>query len=156
VWAKLEERWGQLVDHARRLAAQTGAMDKYERRAAHEIIKLGEKVEPRKVINTILAMCLMEDFSPRRFRSDQAFRFQLVRRVRSLTDMNVGTYWDNEAQRVKRVYKVPPIRTTAILGQWLVQVVGGVAGRLAQLERADEEKQRNEAVAYRQAVEELV
>src|SRR5690349_14122625 len=51
-WAKLEERWGQLVGHARGIAAQKEAMNRYERRAAFETIKLGDKVEPRAVIHT--------------------------------------------------------------------------------------------------------
>src|SRR3954468_13285348 len=61
VWATLEQRWGLLVGHAERLAAETKAMDKHERQAAYEVIKLAKDVEPRAVIHTVLAMFLMQD-----------------------------------------------------------------------------------------------
>src|SRR4051794_2251178 len=155
VWATLEQRWGLLVGHAQRLAAQTQAMNKYERQAAHEVIKLARDVEPRAAIHTVLAMFLMQGHNPRRFRSDAAFRAQLVRRVSALTDKNVGTWWDYKAKKVKRVYRDLPIKTVEILGQWLAETAGGAGVHLTRLERADEEKQREEVLRYRQALGEL-
>jgi hypothetical protein len=55
------------------------------RKAAEEVLKVAEEATPRDVIETVLAMSMMEELDRRRFRSDPGFRFQLVRRgVRAL------------------------------------------------------------------------
>jgi hypothetical protein len=157
LWLKLEERWALLIDHAKRLvaASQRTATIKHERRAAQELIKLAEQVEAQEVIQTALAMFIIQDQRPRDFRSDDAFRFQLVRRVRALTDVNVGTWWDDKNKRVKRVYRDLPIQTTSIIGHWLAETFGGAGLRLAELERADLEKQKDAVADYQKALEEL-
>ena len=60
---------------------------------------------------------MLEQEEPRRFRSDDGFRFQLARRVRALTDVNQGTWYDHWAQRVKRVYRDTAPKTTACIGE---------------------------------------
>jgi hypothetical protein len=157
LWAKLEERWEVLIVHAKSLvaASQRMAMNKYERKAAEELVKLSEHVKAQEVIHTALALFILQDQRPREFRSDQAFRCQLVRRVRALTDMNVGTWWDHKANKVKRVYRDLPIKCTSIIGQWLAEAFGGAGLRLAELERADLQKQREAVADYHRALEEL-
>jgi hypothetical protein len=54
------------------------------RKAAEEVLKVAEAAAPRDVIETVMAMSMMEELDRRRFRSDSGFRFQLVRRVRAL------------------------------------------------------------------------
>src|SRR5688572_17317060 len=56
VWGHLEDRWNALVAHSQRIAAQTGPMNRYERRAAHEVLKLAEHVEARAIIHTAIAI----------------------------------------------------------------------------------------------------
>src|SRR4051812_48115314 len=88
-WSALEGRWEALQQHAREVEAyfQSGrAGPRYERRAAHEVMKLGQAVEAREVIVTALAMWVLQELEPRRFKSDAAFRSQLIRRVRGLSD----------------------------------------------------------------------
>ena len=104
----LDGRWLTVVDHARDVVAAVNAGRAgpgYERMAAYEVLKLAEEVKPREVVETGLAMFMMQELEPRRFRSDAAFRFQLVRRVRALGDVNVGEYFDDETGKMKRVYR---------------------------------------------------
>jgi hypothetical protein len=63
-------------------AGKAGA--RYVRKAADEVLKVAEAATPRDVIETVLAMSMMEELDRRRFRSDSGFRFQRVRRVRAL------------------------------------------------------------------------
>ena len=44
------------------------------RKAADEVIKVAEAATPRDVIETALAMSMMEELDRRRFRSDPGFR----------------------------------------------------------------------------------
>lgn len=119
------------------------------------MVKLGGDVAPQAVVETALAMFLLLEDEPRRFRSDAGFRAQLVRRVRSLTDMNVGSSWDNEAGKVKRVYKDVPPRAVVIMGQWLADAFGGAGGHLAKLEQRDRQQLENERQEMHKALEEL-
>jgi hypothetical protein len=65
-------------------------MASWKRTAAFELVKLSNAVEARAVLKTVLAMFLMQDQEPRKFRSDNAFLTQMVRRVRGLTKVNAG------------------------------------------------------------------
>lgn len=87
-----------VVDHARRILAhfeRGGVGRSYERRAAYEVTRLADATKPRDVVVAALAMFVMLELEPRRFRDDQAFRFQLVRRVRAPGDVNAGLSWDH-------------------------------------------------------------
>jgi hypothetical protein len=101
-----------------------------ERIAAREVVKLAEHVEPREVVETVLAMFLLEQDQPRRFRSDPAFRTQLVRRTRGLSEVNAGTWYDAATGKTKRAYKELAPRANAVLGQWLAELFGGAASTL--------------------------
>jgi len=127
----------------------------YERTAAYEVIKLAEAVKPREVFETALAMFMMQELEPRRFRSDAGFRFQLVRRVRALGDVNVGEYFDHETGKMKRVYRELSPRAAAVIGQWVAEAVGAAGVHLARLEVQDEERMKAERVKLHQALEEL-
>jgi len=67
-------------------------MVRYKRLAAYELRRLADHVTPERVIETVLAIYLMQDQDPRRFRSDTVFWTQLVRRVRGLTKANAGVW----------------------------------------------------------------
>jgi len=158
LWGQLAGRWQTLVEHAQGIQAahergQTGYV--FERKAAQEVIKLAGDVEARMVVETALAMYVLEADQPRRFRSDAAFRAQLVRRVRGLTDVNVGTFWDDEAGKVKRVYKDLAPRAVVVMAQWLAEAFGPAGAHLAKLEERDRQKQQDEQQELRKALEEL-
>jgi hypothetical protein len=157
-WGQLDGRWLAVVDHAMSVLAsfeRGNAGPVYERRAAHEIVKLAEATQPRAVIEIALAMFIMQEREPRRFRSDAAFRAQLVRRVRALGDVNAGVYYDHTTDKMRRTYRELSPRAVAVIGQWLAEALGGAGVHLARRERADEERQRNERLGLYKALEEL-
>lgn len=158
LWGQLAGRWQTVVEHAHGIQAahergQTGYV--FERKAAQEVLKLASDVEPSMIVETALAMYLLEADQPRRFRSDAAFRAQLVRRVRGLTDMNVGSFWDDEVGKVKRVYKDLPPRAVVVMAGWLTEAFGGAGAHLAKLEQQDRQEQESERQDIRRALEEL-
>jgi hypothetical protein len=61
---------------------------------------------------------------PRTFKSDQAFNYQLARRVRSLSNVNAGEYWDNNTKKTKRVYRDIPPKTLSVLAEYLKDIFG--------------------------------
>ncbi|WP_336489306.1 hypothetical protein [Methylobacterium nigriterrae] len=131
-----------MVERARHTltALQRGqAGYRHERIAAQEMVKLADQVEAAQVVETTFALFLLEDRQPRRFRSDQAFRFQLVRRLRGLTDLNAGVWFNHKTGRTHRAYRELPPRAVATFAQWVVEAIGGIGLYLAKLEREQEE-----------------
>lgn len=149
-WRLLEARWGVVQDHARAVLQryEEGKVGiRHERIACQHLATIGRNVEPWQVARTALAMYLLQDQRPTRFKSDQAFDYQLVRRVRGLTEMNAGTYWDHREQRTKRVYRDIPPRVIKAMAYSLKAAFGGPGLALAGRERQNrkevhEERQR--------------
>lgn len=158
VWGNIESRWFTLVDHCRRVAdAYLGgkATNRHERQACQEVVKLAEHVAASEVVDTALALYLMHEQAPRRFRSDDAFRCQLVRRLRGLTDVNAGTWFDHGTGKVKRVYRDLPANTSVVMGTMLAEVFGVVGLLLARKEQEDAEKRRRENEELVKGISEL-
>jgi hypothetical protein len=155
LWTQLEARLAALADHARSLLAYRGAMPRHERIAAQELRKLTDAVAPREVVETALALFVMQELQPMRFKTDSAFRTQLVRRVRGLTDLNAGSWFDHRSGKTKRAYKELTPRAASVLGQWLADAFGGAGLHLAKLEQVEADKKHQEAMTLRQALADL-
>ena len=147
-WKTIEGNWLALVEHARaELSSYNEGVGhiRQHRLAYEEIVKLAKDVTPAEVVHTVLALYLMAEQEPRRFRSDEGFRFQLVRRVRALTETNRGTWYDHKVRRVKRVYRDTAPKTTEYLGQCLAEVLGPAGLYIASLEQAGLEAKKQQA-----------
>jgi hypothetical protein len=155
LWTQLDARVAALADHARSLLVYRGAMPRYERIAAHELQKLSDAATPREVAETALALFMMNELEPRRFKTDRAFRTQLVRRVRGLTDLNAGSWYDHHTGKTKRAYKELTPRASMVMGQWLADAFGGAGLHLAKLEQTQQQQKQQEAMAFRQALADL-
>lgn len=158
-WGKVEARWTALVDQCRGVVAASlagTAMNRHQRDACHEVVKIADHVEAWEAIETALALYLMHEQAPRRFLSDDAFHHQMSRRLRGLTDVNAGTWFDHQSGRVKRVYRDLPTTTARVMGAMLVEVFGVPGLMLARREEEDAEKRRSEAEEMAQAVRALV
>lgn len=144
-WAALEQRWtGVCVDAEATIAVlSTRAGLRSDRQSAQEVLKLQSSCEPQAVIDTTMAMFMMLEMEPRRFRSDDAFRLQLVRRVRGLTETNAGQWFDHRTCKMKRAYRDLPPQTARTMASILAKAFGGGGLTLAKLEQRDwEERHR--------------
>jgi hypothetical protein len=79
-----------------------------------EVVTLGDAVSAREVVVCTLAMFVMWEMEPHKFRSDDGFRMQLARRVRRLTEANAAHYFDHIA-----VYRDPRRGAAKVFGGWL-------------------------------------
>ena len=148
-WAILKDRWEKLIaiaDQKQQIYKSGKSANKDEINALSEITKLRD-TDPQKIIETYIAMYLLMMEQPRRFISDNAFLFQLARRIRGLTDINAGQYWDNEKKQTKRVYRDVSPRVLRTLGNYLIETFGAAGLVVAKLEaeeinRIHEEKAR--------------
>ena len=157
-WGILERRWKTIVKATEDNEAnyQTGrAFVRHERDAGLEPQKLDKAVPVATLIETALAMYLMQYDQPSTFKSDTAFDYQVVRRIRGLTDTNAGTYWDNEAKRTKKVYRDLSPRTLEALARHLKLAFGLAGVYVAKLEQQEAEQQRSEHAALTEALENL-
>lgn len=158
VWSHCEARWQAILDHARGIMAEAErgrAGFSFERRAAAEILKLSTGVDARAVMETVFALYLLQDVDPRRFRSDDAFRAQLVRRVRGLAEGNARSWVDPATGKSKRAYVELTPKASASLSSWLVEALGGIGLHLARLQERDREAERAQAQELGKALEEL-
>ncbi len=130
-------------------------MIRFRREASVETLRIGNNVKPRDVIETVLAMYVMQDQEPRRFKSDQAFRTQLVRRVRGLTRLNADAWTDAKTGKRKLVYRDLSQRTVTIMGGWIAEALGPAGIRFARLERKDHEKEQEALLAFRQTLDDM-
>lgn len=154
----LIKRWEALASYAEEQlqSQQRGVpMSRHLMEAMNELRKLRQFAELEAVIEVTLAMYLLEDDSPRRFRSHQAFGRQMVRRVRALVDGHIGTYYDTETGAVKRVYRDSKPRTTDTLAKFLVEAFGVAGVSLARLERTDRERKAQEQASLNRALTQL-
>lgn len=146
-WTLLAARWEAVTGHCRGIveSAEGGASYvRHERAAALQVLRLTENVQTAKVVQTALAMYLLLEDRQTRFRSDRAFRFELVRRVRGLTAVNAGEYYDHRAGRTRRVYTDPTPRVVEVMAGWLVESFGGAGLALAGKEREEAASQVQE------------
>ena len=140
VWEILEQRWDAVKANAQKMLKSAAAGKAYnsdDLKAANHIAQLGKTTAPGAVVDTALAMFLMLEDSPQRFRSDKAFSYQLSRRVHALTDMHAGTYWDAERNKIKRVYRDMTPATIERLSEPLRAAFGVAGVYLAELDRKD-------------------
>lgn len=158
-WASCDARWLAVVGHAQSIlgAAQRGIPgNRNERLAASAVLKLAPHVEPHAVVETVLAMYLMQDQEPRRFRSDAAFQVQLVRRVMRLSEVSADEWPDRSTGRIRRTYRDFAPGAANVIGRWLAEAIGLAGLHVAKLELADAEKARQDKAEFHKALAGLV
>ncbi|WP_246688072.1 hypothetical protein [Methylobacterium sp. WL120] len=155
LWHQCEARWAAIIDHARHvIAASSGGRAGYrcERVAAQEVVKLADHVAPSDVVVTTLAAFVLIDHQPRLFRSDASFKTQLVRRVRGLTEVNAGSWFNAHTGKTKRAYRELTPRAVMVLAGWLSDALGAVGLTLADMERREHDHRQRERQAMAEAL----
>ncbi len=156
LWALLDDRWTALVALASDIveAAKRGPYNRHEKRAAEEVLRIATSADGRLVWQRVAALHMLQEKHPRTFASDRAFRFELVRLVRQLSDMNRGSYWNNSTGRVHRVYSDVPPKAVEVIAEWLIAAFGVVGLRLAREEDAAAARQARERTEFHEALRE--
>ena len=146
-WSILEARHEALVASARLTMDRwtSGApMARHDAKAAQCIINIAASVEAREVIEVALAMYLLAECHPRRFRDDRGFSVQLVRRVRALAPCHSGSHYDHSTGRVRKVFRDVPPRVLTVLGEMLTETFGPAGLIVGRLEMQEVTKQVEE------------
>jgi hypothetical protein len=158
IWQQLKARWGVIVQEAQDVLEQSRKgtpMPSWKRTAAVELVKLSNTVEAEAVIRTVLALYLMQDQDPRKFKSDRAFRTQMVRRVRGLTSLNAGMWKDTSTGKTKVAYRELNAKAVEALSHKLVMAFGLTGVTIADLEKRDHERKQRELIEHNQALGDL-
>lgn len=138
-WAVVKARWGRCLQSAEAAIGDYSrgvALSRHAVRAAEELVKLNRNVPLEKLACLALALYMLEVDQPRRFKSDDAFRFQLVRKVRGLDELAVGKTWNHKRRKMRRVYRDLPPRVVRLLHEYLLATFGEAAVKLKDYERA--------------------
>lgn len=135
-WPLLEAAWSAIVSDAQ-IEINRRIGNRYQRRAADELVAIALDSPPQKVVTTVLAMIAMWADRPRRFASDDALRVQLARRLRALSQRHVGLRYAHRTGRQVRVYRELAPKAAIIMGQKMMTAFGGIGLQLAALEERD-------------------
>jgi hypothetical protein len=151
-WGPLRTLFGHMADEARAQLALTArqASARYLRQAHQDVVTVsGESSETvDSAALAVAAMFALRDSDPRLFVSDDAFRVQLARRFRAISDVNVAVTWSQADRKSKRVYRDASSRRLISLGQFLSVALGALSMTIgaAMAEEADRKAQeRREA-----------
>ena len=153
VWHVCDKRWDAMVQVAESCRAET--YFRHERQAAMEILRLNSAVRGRDIAITTVAMYLLQYERPHLFRSERAFRSQLVRRVRTLNPSNFQTTVGAADGRERRVLNELPPKAVTVLAAWLVELFGPVGVKLAQAEQREAEEKRKAQAELAAAMREI-
>jgi hypothetical protein len=152
LWDLLDGAWSATVAAAH---SDAHSGNRYQRLAAHEVLNLDADASPREIGTTALAMFMLWHDRPSRFETDRAFRHQLVRRVRALSQRHVGVIYDHRSGRSRRTYREITPKAAAILGQTLARCFGAAGLQLAELDRRDREAASQTVQSISNAIKEL-
>lgn len=158
LWGQLDDRWGILVEDSRAAVAAAASGrpgSRHQRNAAGIVAKLAGESQPREIVVTALAMYVLKVERPDRFKNEQAFRAQTVRRVMSLGSRHIAKRYDHNTGGQRLIYRETSPRGVAVLGQWLAVSLGAAGLRLGGLEERDRETQQGERDAVRVSLAEL-
>jgi hypothetical protein len=145
----LEAEWHALIGFYQEQIDERGRgvrSVQHRRWACQELVRVSRGAEARDVIETVLALYVMRTREPKRFVSDRAFCFQLVRHVRRLGRTRAGVHAET------LFYRELPPRTVEAMGKMLIQAFGSAGVHLAKLENEEGEKRRQRANALHSAL----
>jgi len=157
-WTLIDDQWATLRAHAESVQEQWAvghAMNGMEVRACALLQAMAGAVAASAVSDVNLAMWLMRDAEPRRFRSDKAFDFQLARRTLALAPRAAGSYWSQKEGRLRKVYREVPPKVTEMLGRMMRDAYGLAGLALAAKERAEATRAEEKTRAMVEAIEAL-
>jgi len=120
-----------------------------------ELVQLHETTPFDEISHTALAMFILQKQHPTRFRDQHGFLHQLTRRLRGLTDMNAGTWFDHSTGKVKRVYRDLPARTSQQFGQSALEVFALAGAVLAKKEIEEANDKQAEKLTIINAIQEM-
>lgn len=154
----MREGWDVLIDIAQTEIDRmmTGAPgNKWYRQVCKEFLKLRDADAFEEVLEVGLALYLMAEQEPRRFASFRGFKFQLVRRVRSTTDMNVGEVYDPASGKTKRWYRDMPPKAVMVMADMLVTFLARAAARIIHIDRHEREREVKRREALDKALDKI-
>jgi hypothetical protein len=127
LWEVMQARWGRSLSHAQGILGLRDrgvTFNRHQAKAADELVRLDRNVPFEDLACTALALYVYAADHPLRFRSDDALRFQLVRKVRALDDLAVYTTWNHKRRAMHRVYRDMPPRAVMLLAGYLEGTFG--------------------------------
>ena len=158
IMAVMTANWEKVIAYAR------GELEQYRkgrpsqrqlRRTCEELVKLADGATVRDLLEVGLAMFLMREWDGRKFTSDRGFTFQLTRRVRALTDLNVGTHYNHVTGKVHRTYRDLPPKVTSLLADVLIGYLSRAAAHVISIAKKDWEEEQRKSYEVDEAFAEL-
>jgi hypothetical protein len=154
LWPQLDALWAEIVVDARREAGRKVG-NRYQRSAAYEVLNIDADAPVREIVTTTLAMFVFWHDRPSRFRTDDAFRLQLARRVRALSSRHTGRRYDHQTGTEKRIYREMTPKAGIVLGRKLSTAFGAAGFQLALLDKRDREEAQQAKEDIANAIREL-
>jgi hypothetical protein len=145
LWDVLFRRWQLVGDEAEAIMAQWTRgqpMDRTRLAAAKSFIAIKSDVEVMTCMSMIVGMHLFRAARPTRFKSDEAFHFTMVRKVRGLTKSYAKSYYLPNGKLRATNYIALPIDGTRRVAEWINTVFGQVA--LSIVQKLEDKRRKDE------------
>lgn len=141
VFSGIQQRLRELAEStlAERLNAAAQGREWF-RRAEEEIVRVTADANPVEAAHLIGALFLMRERVPRRWPTERAFRFDVVRAWRKLAGISYGSAWDHRLGKMRRMYRELRPRVVETVAEWLVTAYAPLVARLRAAARADVEE----------------
>ena len=153
-WSAVYARWRAVVAVAREYLDQVRkghAHVGYRRQAADIVTQLADNMEEARAVDLVMAVYLLEEFEPRRFHSDEAFRTCLLHILRK--EAKVGRRFNLKVGgREKASYRILGQKVREEAAKWAIEGLGLVGLHVDRQERARVNAQDSLNTAYRDAV----
>lgn len=128
IWRGVRDAWRQCREKAlaemRTIEGGTNVGIAWKMAALRDVIIVGGDADEDQIILTVMAVAYLRADNPKRFMSDRAVLFQIARRFRTLSDVNVGEFYNHKTGLMHRVYRTPAPRHAQLLGQMLMEAIG--------------------------------
>lgn len=131
IWQGILADWQRCRDDAltglREMQQPGRAGYSWMRDALRDIVEVGSDADPEAVFLTVMAVVLLHEQDPRRFKDHRALLFQVSRRFRSLSARNRKTWNKSHNGEPRFCYTTPSPRHAAVVGETLLHAIGAHA-----------------------------
>ncbi|TWS94986.1 hypothetical protein [Reyranella sp. CPCC 100927] len=153
LWPLLSSRWEAIAKAAESVA--NDSTHRPSREAAKLVLGIARDADAAKVVDTALACFMYREAQPNTFASENAFDFQMVRRVRNLAPTNRGQWVNPNTGKTHYAYPFISPRAMAVIAKTIRDNFSLPAFKLTRRLEAEKDAKAQERAAVSEAIDSL-
>jgi hypothetical protein len=114
--------------------------------ATSEVLKVCQAADAEEIALVVAGMYLMRHYQPRAFSDDAGFAGQLVRQVRTLHGLAMGTTITLATGKDRNWYKTLPLQATAFIANTIIESYARFVAHILTSQQQEDEKRKRIAL----------